>query len=190
MGKVIVANWVTLDGVMQAPGGADEDTRGGFAFGGWAAPYSDPVIGAKMGERMGARFEWLLGRWSYDDLLESWNRQGGPFKDSLNGTRKYVASRNAATTLRWPNSELLQGDVAAAVAGLKERDTNLVIMGSGELIGTLAAAGLIDEYLLMVAPLVLGEGKRLFGDGFRTSLRLLDCTPTSTGVVVATYAGR
>lgn len=188
MGKVIVANWVTLDGVMQAPGGADEDTRGGFAFGGWAGPYSDPVIGAKMGERMGGEFEWLFGRWTYDDLLGSWNRQGGPFKDSLNDTRKYVASRNSATRLRWPNSELLQGDAPTAVAGLKERDANLVIMGSGVLIGALAAAGLIDEYLLMIAPLVLGSGRRLFGEGFRASLRMLDCTPTSTGAVVVSYA--
>jgi dihydrofolate reductase len=188
-GKVVVANWVTLDGVMQAPGRADEDTRDGFTHGGWAMPYSDPVVTAKMGERMSAEFEWLLGRRSYEDLLESWNARGGPFRDALNATRKHVVSGNPATTLRWPNSELLHGDVPAEVAALKRRsDANLVIMGSGVLIDSLATAGVIDEYVLMIAPVVLGEGRRLFGPGVRQSLRLLDCTPASTGAVVVTYS--
>lgn len=188
-GKVIVTNWVTLDGVMQAPGRPDEDTRDGFTHGGWAVPYSDPMVTAAMGERMSARFEWLLGRRSYEDLLESWNAQGGPFRDALNGTRKYVVSGNAATTLRWPNSELLHGDVGAEVAALKQRsDANLVVMGSGVLIDSLAKAGVIDEYVLMVAPIVLGEGRRLFGPGVRQSLRLLDCVQASAGALVVTYA--
>lgn len=188
-GKVIVTNWVTLDGVMQAPGRPDEDTRDGFTHGGWAVPYSDPMVTAAMGERMSARFEWLLGRRSYEDLLESWNAQGGPFRDALNGTRKYVVSGNAATTLRWPNSELVHGDVAAEVAALKPRsDANLVVMGSGVLIHSLAKAGVIDEYVLMVAPIVLGEGRRLFGPGVRQSLRLLDCVQAGTGALVVTYA--
>lgn len=188
-GKVIVTNWVTLDGVMQAPGRPDEDTREGFTHGGWAVPYSDPMVVATMGERMSGRFEWLLGRRSYEDLLESWNAQGGPFRDALNGTRKYVVSGDAAMSPRWPNSVLLHGDVAAKVAALKQRsDANLVIMGSGMLIHSLAKAGVIDEYVLMVAPIVLGEGRRLFGQGVRQSLRLLDCVPTSTGAVVVTYA--
>jgi dihydrofolate reductase len=188
-GKVIVTNWVTLDGVMQAPGRPDEDTRDGFTHGGWAMPFSDPVVAEKMGERMSAGFEWLLGRRSYEDLLESWNARGGPFRDALNGTRKYVVSGDAATTLRWPNSELLHGDVAAEVVALKQRsDANLVIMGSGVLIHALAKAGAIDEYVLMVAPIVLGEGRRLFGPGVRQSLRLLDCVQTSAGALVVTYA--
>ncbi|WP_235568509.1 dihydrofolate reductase family protein [Mycobacterium sp. Root135] len=188
-GKVVVTNWVTLDGVMQAPGRPDEDTRDGFTHGGWAVPYSDQTVTATMGERMSARFEWLLGRRSYEDLLESWNAQGGPFRDALNATRKYVVSGNAATTLRWPNSELLHGDVAAEVAALKQRsDANLVIMGGGVLIQSLAKAGLIDEYVLMVAPIVLGEGRRLFGPGVRQSLRLLDCVQAGTGALVVTYA--
>jgi dihydrofolate reductase len=188
-GKVIVTNWVTLDGVMQAPGRPDEDTRGGFADGGWAVPYGDPVLGAKMGERMGDGFEWLFGRRTYEDLLESWNARGGPFKDSLNATRKHVVSGDVATTLRWPNSELVHGDVAARVDALRQRsDANLVIMGSGVLIRSLAAAGVIDEYVLMIAPVVVGAGRRLFGDGVQFALRLLDCTPTRTGAVVATYA--
>jgi dihydrofolate reductase len=188
-GRVVVANWVTLDGVMQAPGRADEDTRDGFTHGGWAMPYGDPVVIAKMGERMSTEFEWLLGRRSYEDLLESWNARGGPFRDALNGTRKHVVSGHPATTLRWPNSELLHGDVPAEVAALKQRsDANLVIMGSGVLIDSLAKAGVIDEYVLMIAPIVLGEGRRLFGPGVRQSLRLLDCTPASTGALVVTYA--
>ncbi|WP_242456057.1 dihydrofolate reductase family protein [Mycolicibacterium sp. P1-18] len=188
-GKVVVANWVTLDGVMQAPGRADEDPRDGFTHGGWAMPFSDPVVAAKMGERMSTDFEWLFGRRSYDDLLESWNARGGPFRDALNTTRKHVVSGDPATTLRWPNSELLHGDVPAEVAALTRRsDANLVIMGSGVLIDSLAKAGVIDEYVLMVAPIVLGEGRRLFGPGVRQSLRLLDCTPVSTGALVITYA--
>ena len=189
MGKVIVTNWVTLDGVMQAPGRPNEDTRDGFTRGGWATPYSDPVVGAKMGERMTGGFEWLFGRRTYEDLLATWTAQGGPFKDSLENTAKHVVSRDAGTTLRWPNSELIHGDVFAAVAALKRRsDANLVIMGSGVLVGSLAAAGVIDEYVLMIAPVVLGEGRRLFGDGTHATLRLLDCTPTGTGAVIATYA--
>jgi dihydrofolate reductase len=109
--------------------------------------------------------------------------------DALNGTRKYVVSGDAATTLRWPNSELLHGDVAVEVAALKQRsDANLVIMGSGVLIHALAKAGVVDEYVLMVAPIVLGEGRRLFGPGVRRSLRLLDCVQASTGALVITYA--
>jgi dihydrofolate reductase len=121
MGKVIVMNWVTLDGVMQAPGRPDEDMRGGFAYGGWAAPYTDEVIGSKMGERMGGGFAWLFGRRSYDGLLASWNAQGGPFKDALNNTHKYVASHDPSAGLAWPNSSLLRGDVIAAVTSSSEQ---------------------------------------------------------------------
>ncbi|MBV9944862.1 MAG: dihydrofolate reductase family protein [Solirubrobacterales bacterium] len=188
MGSVIVMNWVTLDGVMQAPGRPDEDTRDGFAYGGWAAPYSDEAMVAKMGQRMGGDYAWLFGRWSYDELLATWNRQGGPFKDALNNTHKYVASSNPAARLEWPNSTLLHDDVPAAVAELKQRsNTSLVIMGSGVLIGSLMAAGVIDEYLLMIAPLVLGTGRRLFPKRAHAPLRLLDSVTTSKGVVIATY---
>src|SRR5215211_5276973 len=162
MGKVIVMNWVTLDGVMQGPGRPDEDTRDGFEHGGWAAPYSDEATGAKMGERMGGDRAFLFGRRTYEDLLVSWNAQGGPFKDALNNTRKFVASKNPEARLDWPNSTLLRGNVPAAVAHLKQSsDANLVIMGSGVLISSLMAADLIDEYLLMIAPVVLGTGRRL-----------------------------
>jgi dihydrofolate reductase len=188
MGKVIVMNWVTLDGVMQGPGRPDEDTRDGFAFGGWAIQYSDQTIAGKMGERMGEDRAFLFGRRTYEQLLASWNAQGGPFKDALNNARKYVASSNPATRLEWPNSTLLRGDVPAAVADLKESSTaNLVIMGSGVLIGSLIAANLIDEYLLMIAPRVLGSGRRLFAGGAQASLRLVDSNTTSKGVLIAIY---
>jgi dihydrofolate reductase len=188
MGKVVVMNSITLDGVMQGPGRPDEDTRDGFAHGGWAVPYGDEAMVAKMGERMGDDRAFLFGRHTYEQLLASWNAQGGPFKDALNNTRKYVASSNPATRLDWPNSILLRGDIPAAVADLKQSsNANLVIMGSGVLIGSLMAADLIDEYLLMIAPLVLGTGRRLFGGGAQASLRLADSSTTSTGVLIATY---
>jgi dihydrofolate reductase len=181
-------NAVTLDGVMQAPGRPDEDTRDGFEHGGWAAPYSDEAMVAKMGERMGAEHAFLFGRWTYEQLLTTWNARGGPFKDALNDTHKYVASSNPETKLEWPNSTLLHGDIPAAVADLKQSlGANLVIMGSGALIGSLMAAALIDEYLLMIAPLVLGTGRRLFAQGTQASLRVVDSTTTRTGMLIATY---
>lgn len=188
MGRIIVMNQVTLDGVMQGPGRPDEDTRDGFAHGGWAVPRSDEAMAAKMGDRMGGDRAFLFGRRTYEDLLTSWNAQGGPFKEALNDARKYVASNNPATRLNWANSTLLSGDIPAAVADLKQSSgTNLVIMGSGVLIGSLMAADLIDEYLLMIHPVVLGTGRRLFPDGEQVSLRLTDSATTSTGVVIASY---
>jgi len=188
MGKVIVMNHMTLDGVMQGPGRADEDTRDGFEHGGWGAARGDQAMVTKMGERMGADRAFLFGRRTYEDLLAAWNAKGGPFKDALNNTSKYVASSNPATRLDWPNSTLLPGNVPAAVADLKEESpTNLVIMGSGVLIRSLMAAGLIDEYLLMIHPLVLGTGRRLFSGGAQASLRLVDGITTGTGVFIATY---
>jgi len=121
-------------------------------------------------------------------LLASWTAQGGPFKDALNNTPKFVASSNPEVRLDWPNSTLLRGDVAAAVADLKQSsEANLVIMGSGVLIGSLMAADLIDEYLLMIAPVVLGTGRRLFAGGTHASLRLVDSSTTSKGVLITTY---
>ena len=188
MGKVIVMNWVTLDGVMQGPGRPDEDTRDGFEHGGWATPYSDESTVAKVGEQMGGDRAFLFGRRTYEELLASWNAQGGPFKDALNDTRKFVASNNPEAKLDWPSSTLLRGDVPAAVADLKESSAaNLVIMGSGVLIGSLMATDLIDEYLLMIAPVVLGTGRRLFAGGTHASLRLVESSTTSMGVVITTY---
>lgn len=188
MGKVVVMNSVTLDGVMQGPGRPDEDTRDGFAHGGWAVPYGDDAMVAKMGERMGQDRAFLFGRHTYEQLLTSWNARGGPFKDALNDTHKYVASSNPEAKLEWPNSTLLHGDIPAAVAELKEKaPTNLVIMGSGVLIASLMAADVIDEYLVMIAPLVLGTGRRLFPEGVQATLRLTENVATSTGMLLVTY---
>jgi dihydrofolate reductase len=152
-------------------------------------PYSDEAMVGKMGERMGAERAFLFGRRTYEQLLSSWNARGGPFKDALNNTQKYVASSSSATRLDWPNSTLLTGDVQTAVRELKQRSAaNLVIMGSGVLIASLMAADLIDEYLLMIAPLILGTGRRLFSDGRDASLRLVDSVASRTGVLIATYA--
>lgn len=191
MRRVVVINNVTLDGVMQAPGRPDEDTRGGFEHGGWAVmPNSDPVIGSAMGERMAQSGGLLLGRRTYEDLLSYWNTQDSPFKEALNDAPKYVASRTLREPLPWPNSTLLEGDAADAVAVLKQEPGNdLQIMGSGELVQSLMTRDLIDEYMLLVHPLVLGSGRRLFADGGAVaSLRLVDdASTTSTGVVIATY---
>lgn len=188
MGKVVVMNSVSLDGVMQGPGRPDEDTRDGFTLGGWGVPYGDEVTVAKMGERMGEDRAFLFGRRTYEQLLSSWNARGGPFKDALIETDKFVASSNPATRLEWPNSTLLHGDVPAVVADLEAKSpTNLVIMGSGVLIASLMAADVIDEYLLIIAPVVLGSGRRMFPDGVRATLRLTESMTTDKGVVLATY---
>jgi dihydrofolate reductase len=189
MSRVVVINHLTLDGVMQAPGRADEDTRDGFAHGGWAGPNVDAVVNDAMGARMPRSGGLLLGRRSYGDMLAYWNTQDSPFKDVLNSAPKYVASRTLREPLAWPNSTLLSGDVAEAVAQLRQRPgKDLTVMGSGELIQTLMPHNLIDEYLLLIHPLVLGTGRRLFADGGPpASLRLIDSTVSTTGVLIATY---
>jgi dihydrofolate reductase len=187
----VVINHLSLDGVMQSPGRADEDTRGGFRHGGWATAASDEALQGAVGERMGAAGSaLLLGRRSYEDMLASWNERGGPFKDGLNAMSKHVASRDPATELSWPNSSLLGGDVPAGVGDLKRGDGgNLVVMGSGELVRSLLPHGLVDELLLMIHPLVLGSGTHLFDDGDDAAgLRLLSARPTATGVILAAYA--
>lgn len=187
--RVLVVNHVSLDGVLQSPGRPDEDVRDGFRHGGWAQDADDPAMNAAIGERIGAEFSWLFGRRSYEDMLTHWNRVGGPYRDGLNRARKYVASSRPDTELPWPNSILLSGDVPAAVAALRRQPGgNLVIMGSGQLVRSLLPHGLIDELFLMIHPVVLGSGHRLFGpDDEAHRLRLVDCTPTATGVLMATY---
>lgn len=189
MSRVVVINHLTLDGVMQAPGRREEDTRGGFEHGGWAGPSVDEVVNAAMGARMPRSGGLLLGRRSYEDMLGYWNTQDSPFKDILNSAPKYVASRTLREPLPWPNSTLLSGDVAEAVAQLRQQPgKDLNVMGSRELIQNLMRHGLIDEYLLLIYPLVLGSGRRLFADGGPpASLRLIDSTVSTTGVLIATY---
>lgn len=188
--RIVVLNHVTLDGVMQAPGRADEDTRGGFAHGGWAVPAGDEVMARAIAVRMAQTDGALLfGRRTYEDLLAHWNEAGGPYAEALNAAPKYVASTNPETTLDWPNSTLLHGDVLAAVGELKREGTgDAVIMGSSRLIRSLMPHGLIDEYALMIHPLVLGSGLRLFDDSAAlTELALMAATPTTKGVILATY---
>jgi dihydrofolate reductase len=189
--KIVVMNNVTLDGVMQAPGRADEDTRGGFTHGGWAVrgiEQPDPEIGAAMGARMSQSDGLLFGRRTYEDLLTTWNSRGGRFKDALNSAPKYVVSQTLTEPLPWPNSTLLAGNVVDAVAELRSRPGREVhIMGSGQLIETLVAHQLVDEFLLIVFPVVLGQGQRLFSGDDYVELSLVDAKPTSSGVVIATY---
>lgn len=190
MGKLMVVNNVTLDGIMQAPARPDEDTRGGFTHGGWAMPYQDSVLAGKMGEMMaGSNGSLLLGRRTYEDFHRVWPKQkGNPFTETLNRVRKYVASRTLKEPLPWQNSVLLKGDGASAVAGLKQHsDSDLCVLGSGEFIKSLIHEDLVDEYTLLIFPIALGAGRRLLPKGETVRLRLVDSLATTKGVVIATY---
>lgn len=187
--RIIAINHISLDGVIQSPARPEEDTRGGFRHGGWASAIGDPEMGEAMGKRIGADSEWLFGRVSYEDMLSYWNKAGGPFKDALNGKKKYVASSNANLELSWPNSQLLTGDVPQEVVRLKESGGGtLVIMGSGALIQSLQPHRLIDELLLFVHPVVIGSGGRMFGNADDTlRFDLIDEKRTPGGVLIADY---
>ena len=188
--RVVVFENLTLDGVMQAPGRPDEDTRGGFKDGGWATPYADEVLGAVVGEKMGDGGALLLGRRTYEDLYSYWpDQKDNPFTEVLNNMQKYVASTTLEEPLPWSNSTLLVGDVAEAVSNLKEKaGKDLVVLGSGVLDETLMQANLVDEYFLLIHPLVLGSGRRLFNDdGPPATLKLVDTETTTNGVMIATY---
>lgn len=191
---IVVINHVTLDGVMQAPGRPGEDRRGSFTFGGWASrgddlEGQDPALREAMGSVMGRSFSWLFGRRTYDDLVGHWNAVGGPFKDGLNAMDNYVVSRGTTADLPWPNSSLVTGDVTARLGEVRERqDGNLVVMGSGELLRSLLLpAGLVNTLLLIVHPIVLGSGERLFGEEGRFDLDLENVTQTRAGLVLARY---
>ena len=187
MSKVVVFINLTLDGVMQAPARPDEDRRGGFEHGGWATPYAT-MEGVE--ESMAHSGALLLGRRTFEDFYSVWpNRTDNPFTEVLNNTQKYVASTTLSEPLPWSNSTLLKGDAAEAVARLKEEPgKDLVILGSGELVQSLMRRNLVDEYVLLIHPLVLGAGRRLFPDGGAfAALRLVATRTTSTGVVIATY---
>jgi dihydrofolate reductase len=188
MSKVVVLMHLTLDGVMQAPGRPDEDTRGGFAHGGWALPRGDSVVQALGG--IGEVGGMLFGRRTYEDFFSFWPSQtGNPFTAVLNATPKYVASTTLAEPLPWSNSTLLASDAAEAVAILKQQlDKHLLIMGSGVLVQSLMRRNLVDEYILLIHPLILGMGRRLFAEGSpATELQLVDTKTTATGVIIATY---
>jgi dihydrofolate reductase len=191
VGTLTVVESLTLDGVMQAPGRPDEDTRDGFERGGWAQPYSDHVMVEVMGKRMSARdVSLLFGRRTYEDFAGFWPKQtGSPFTPALDARRKYVCSTTLVDPLPWQNSVLLAGDAAKAVAALKaETADDLVVLGSGDLCRTLLRHDLIDRLTLLIHPLVLGTGTRLFTDGaVPARLQLVESVPTTTGVLTATY---
>lgn len=190
MRKIIVSEFVSLDGVIQAPGGAEEDTEGGFSQGGWTWPYWHDEIGARFFEEMSQSDALLLGR-------KTWQIHGGafepmpagdPFGDAMKAVAKYVVSTTLTTAAAWRNSTLIRGNVVEEVRALKEQPgKNILMDGSSVLVHTLAQNELIDEYNLWVYPLVLGGGKRLFPEGTRLNLRLIESKPLPTGVVLMRY---
>jgi len=189
MRKLIVSTFVTLDGVMQAPGGPEEDGEGGFAYGGWSVNYWDDQMGEVMGEAMSKPFDLLLGRKTYDIFAAFWpNASDDAGGKPLNDATKYVASRSQPT-LAWGPSVLIEGDAAEGVAALKNGNgPALQVHGSGNLIQTLLRHNLVDEFRLWVFPVVIGSGKRLFADGtIPSGLRLVDSKVSTTGVVIGTY---
>ncbi|MER8595633.1 dihydrofolate reductase family protein [Mesorhizobium sp. M1182] len=189
MRKIIAATFVSLDGVMQAPGGPQEDPVGGFKFGGWTFHYWDDVMGAAMGETFSKPFALLLGRKTYDIFAAHWPYQkNDPIADSFNAVTKYVATHRP-DSLSWQNSQPLGSDVVATLRRMKQEDgPDLLIQGSSELIQTLLANDLIDEISLLIFPLVLGKGKKLFGSGtIPAAFKLTRSQASTTGVIMASY---
>jgi dihydrofolate reductase len=184
---------ITMDGVIQAPGRPDEDTRGSFDRGGWAVPYNDEIMARRMGEGMASSGTMLFGRRTYEDFYGYWPHQtDNPFTPYLNQATKYVVSSTLSEPLPWQNSISLPGDPAATVAQLKsEQGPDLGIVGSAQLVRSLLAARLIDRYVLLIHPLVLGQGRRLFDDrGPGVDFDMIDSVITSKGVIIATYEPR
>jgi dihydrofolate reductase len=190
MRKLVAAAFVSLDGVMQAPGGPPEDPSGGFTHGGWTVTYWDEPMGRFMDEIFSKPFDLLLGRKTYEIFAAHWPyiEGGDPIAESFNAVTKYVATSSTAP-LTWQNSVALQGDVAAAIGRLKQEDgPDLLTQGSSVLLQTLLAHDLIDEFRLLVFPLILGSGKRLFGEGARPgALKLTGTSVSTTGVTMSVY---
>jgi dihydrofolate reductase len=190
MRRLVVSTFASLDGIMQAPGGPEEDPTGGFALGGWMFAYGDESMDLSASGFDGKDREVVLGRRTYEIFEAYWPYQpvDHPIAKTLNAARKYVASRTL-TTLHWNNSTLLQGDVVSAILALKAQPgPDLQVIGSGNLIQTLQAASLIDEYNVWTVPVVLGRGKRLFSESAKPSaLRLVRSQVSTTGVVMNTY---
>lgn len=189
MRELVVAEFVTLDGVIQAPGGAKEDTDGGFKHGGWTHPYWHDDIGKHFFEAMSQADALLLGR-------KTWEIHGGafetmkdnPFADAMNDIRKYVVSATLKSASAWRNSTLIRDNVVESVRKLKqEPGRNILVDGSSELLPALMQNDLVDEYLLHVYPIVLGDGKRLYPEGKRLNLKLVEASPLPTGVVFTRY---
>jgi dihydrofolate reductase len=188
--KLIVSEFITLDGVIQAPGGTDEDTEGGFPYGGWTHPYWDDAIGELFGAAMSESDALLLGRktWEIHGGAFEPMADGDPFGDLMNGIDKYVVSETLEDGKAWRNSTVIKGDVANEVRALKEQPgKNILLDGSSELSHTLIENDLVDEYHLLVYPVVLGEGKKLFPEGTRVNLRLIEARPLGSGVTLLRY---
>jgi len=189
MRRLITNTFLTLDGVMQAPGGPEEDDSGGFALGGWSVNFWDDKMGQVIGEIMGHQFDLLLGRRTYEIFAAFWpNATDNPGAKPLNDATKYVVSRSRPE-LTWAESVLIEGDAADGIAELKRQDgPELQVHGSANLLQTLLAHNLVDEFHLWTFPVVIGYGKRLFADGtVPAALRLVDSTVSTTGVVIGTY---
>ncbi len=191
MRRIVVSTFVSLDGIMQAPGGPQEDPTGGFTLGGWTAPHFDAALGASMGEIFGRPFDLLLGRKTYDVFAAHWPHvkdPNDPIAGLFNRVTKYVASRSRPK-LAWQNSELLGADTVASLKKLKsENGPDLLVQGSSELLQSLWKNGLVDEFTVLTFPLLLGKGKRLFGDGaVPAGLKLVNSKSYPTGVIVAGY---
>ncbi len=189
MRELIVAEFITLDGVIQAPGGAEEDTEGGFTHGGWTRPYWHDDIGAHFFQALSGADAFLLGRKTWEIHGGAFEKMSGdPFVDALNNTRKYVVSNTLKSAAAWRNSTLISGNVIEAIRQIKQQPgKNILVDGSSVLVQELAKYDLIDEYSLHVYPIVLGSGKRMYPQGKRLNLKLVEATPLPTGVVFMRY---
>jgi dihydrofolate reductase len=194
MRSITVTMWVTLDGVVQGLGRAEEDTRGGFTHGGWGTRYGDEVMSGEMAKAMAKPGDMLLGRRTWQDFITAWGQRtdGNPYTAGMNAATKYVVSRTLEDADAWQNSILLRGNAVDTVAELKSRPgRDLGIIGSASLVRSLHAAGLIDRYRLVICPLSLGSGVRLFEDGAPlTEFELVDSVATTKGVIIAQYTRR
>ena len=190
MRKIVAATFISLDGVMQAPGGPEEDPTGSFTSGGWTFHYWDEPMGQAMGEVFSKPFELLLGRKTYEIFAAHWPYVGAgdPIGKAFNATKKYVVT-SSTEPLTWKNSIAIRGNIAAEIARLKQQDgPTLLLQGSSQLIQTLLTNQLIDEFRLLIFPVVLGRGKRLFGTGaVPIALQLVDAKVSTTGVAIHTY---
>lgn len=188
MRKLIVLTFVTLDGVMQAPGGPEEDPSGGFKYGGWSMPYFDEVVGQAMGEQMGHPFDLLLGRKTYDLFAGFWPKATDPTGDVINRATKYVVTHRPVST-DWKKTVPIEGDVVGKIKRLKEEDgPEIQVHGSSNLIQTLLKNDLVDEFWLKIFPITLGSGKRLFGDGtLPAEFKVAKSVVSPGGTIIASY---
>ena len=187
MRELVIAEFITLDGVIQAPGGRDEDTEGGFTHGGWTWPFWHDDIGKHFFQAMSNTDAFLLGRktWQIHSVFETMSE---PFADALNAVNKYVVSRTLESTDAWRNSTVIRDDVVDSIRAMKQQPgKNILLDGSSVLAHTLIESGLVDELMLHIYPISLGSGKKLYPDGKRLDLKLVESSPLPTGVVYARY---